>query len=213
MQGALRRGCQGLACSHRSQQRSRHQPVFGCSREPGALKSFCSAPLRRPLQSAPCFAHVCGLARPLKAARPRRCKPVSARSNSSPEVTDRLLAALPYLVPLFDGVQPFPCALFWLFAAAIVQGFSACLWLLSTSEPICSCVVPAIPGMQTEVCRSLCRLAIWEVPLPAVPVLLPGARAAGPADTALLLLPVCKVTNRSGRLLDYRNPTFTTLEL
>ena len=72
------------------------------------MNGLSSARLRQPLQPAPSFAHVCGLTRPLKAARMRRCKPVSARYNSSPEITDRLLAALPYLVPLFDGAHSPP---------------------------------------------------------------------------------------------------------
>lgn len=137
MQGAFRQGCHGLACGHTSQQRCCHQPVYSCSREPGAGAGMCSARLRRPVQPAPSFARVCGLTRPLQAARVRRCKPVSARYNSSPEITERLLSALPYLVPLFDGAH-----IFTVLCAGVLLQASNCSWpvlWLPTHETAVAC--------------------------------------------------------------------------
>lgn len=118
MQGALL--CRGLASYVPSVQRQRKaQPVFGCARRPQASAECrtLSHRTRQRLAPSPSFADVCNPGRPLKAVR-RRSFAVSARYNSSPEIGERIIGSLPYLVPLFDGVK-----LSWSFIRA---GMKAC---------------------------------------------------------------------------------------
>ena len=107
MQGALRGS---LACHACMQQRStgfRQALVLGSARPVLAVaRSHLDGPaVGQRAALGPRFVRGCALRQPARrcAGTRRRGGVTSARYNSAPAVTDRLLSSLPYLVPLFDG--------------------------------------------------------------------------------------------------------------